>query len=148
MNWPSSTLKTLAIFGYRTDRKSRIIFIGNLGMYWRHARIYSLNMAISASFYFPSKCGEFEGFFFPNVRQVCDWTPNTLWVFDWVYIYIYKTLRGFLTKKLDPPHAHHYSIFNYLKLDLTPTIGKGYQPKTQVYNTQRGFQLGLGLVVV
>jgi hypothetical protein len=68
--------------------KVELFFIGNLAMYWRHARIYSLNMAISASFYFPSKCGEFGGGF-SNVEQVCDWTPNTQRVFDWVYIYIY-----------------------------------------------------------
>jgi hypothetical protein len=104
-------------------------------------------MAISASFYFLSKCGEFGGFFFPMSGGYLIGHQISIGYLTG-YIYIYITLRGFLTKKLDPPHAHHYSLFNYLKPDMTPTIGKGYQPKTQVYNTQRGFQLGLGLVVV
>jgi hypothetical protein len=64
------------------------------------------------------------------------------------YLTGYITVRGFLTKKLDQPHAHHYSLFNYLKPDLTRQLAKGINLKPQVYNTQRGFQLGLGLVVV
>jgi hypothetical protein len=54
-------LNTISLPWYALPTNYKLFF-SNPAMYWQLARTYSLNMMVSTSLFFGSKCDEFGGF--------------------------------------------------------------------------------------